>query len=229
MACVIGAETWAGQRANQSLLASGAEVVAVTHVEVNVGVLASLQTDNLKVFQTVSFNKDTLDTFIAQVAQPFGTPDIVVHSADKTFEESAENVTKQAWSQTVKASLSDPCFINQSLVESMKAKKLGRVVHIASTDGLCSVPNTVSYGAAIAGVTQLVRSMADAWSRFGVTVDAIAPNCFSEQIDGVNAETCIGRTGKAKELDGPILFLCSNASNYVTGQTLNVGGGHTAK
>ena len=71
--------------------------------------------------------------------------------------------------------------------------------------------------------------MADAWSRFGVTVNAIAPYCFAEPIDPKEAETCIGRIGKASELDGPILFLCSNASNYITGQTLNVDGGHTAK
>ena len=229
VACVIGAETWAGQRTTQSLLASGAKVVAVTHVAVNVDVLASLQSDNLKVFQTVSLNKDALDTFIAQVAQPFGSPDIVVHSADNTFEESADNVTEQAWNQTVKANMTDPFFINQALVESMKAKKWGRIVHITSTDGLRSAPNAVSYGAAIAGVTQLVRSMADAWSRFGVTVNAIAPYCFAEPIDQKEAETCIGRIGKASELDGPILFLCSNASNYITGQTLNVDGGHTAK
>jgi len=191
--------------------------------------LARLQSDELKVFQAASPNKDTLETFITEVTKPFGSPDIVVHSTDNSFEETADNVTERTWNQTVKANLSDPFFINEALVGSMKAQKWGRIVHITSTDGLHSAPNAVSYGAAIAGVTQPVRSMADAWSHFGVTVNAIVPNCFSEQIDDVEVGTCIGRTGKATELDGPILFLCSNASNYVTGQTLNVDGGHTAK
>ena len=55
------------------------------------------------------------------------------------------------------------------------------------------------------------------------------PTAFQSNVDDVEVGTCIGRTGKATELDGPILFLCSKASNYVTGQTLNVDGGHTAK
>ena len=97
-----------------------------------------------------------------------------------------------------------------------------------------------AYGASKGGIEQLTRAMAEAWSSYGINTNAIAPGFFpteltkpvfnNTELSSKNAsQTCIGRNGVLEDLHGPTLFFCSNASNYVTGQTLFVDGGYTAK
>ena len=98
----------------------------------------------------------------------------------------------------------------------------------------------VFYGAAKGGVLQLTRAMAEAWSRFGVTANALAPGFFPTELtaplfaDEAAAQrladrTAMGRNGALEDLRGPLLFLASDASGYVTGQSIAVDGGFTAK
>ena len=100
--------------------------------------------------------------------------------------------------------------------------------------------NGISYGASKGGVEQLTRAMAEAWSNSGIMCNAVAPGFFRTELTGpvfANPDlaqrhamaTCIGRNGEPADLDGPMVFLCSKASDYVTGQVLCVDGGYTAK
>jgi gluconate 5-dehydrogenase len=122
----------------------------------------------------------------------------------------------------------------------MRAKGWGRIVNIASLQTTRAFPNGISYGASKAGVGQLTRAMAEAWSRFGITANALAPGFFPTELAAPvfndpalaaknAAQTCIGRNGELDDLAGPLLFLASPASDYVTGQILHVDGGFTAK
>ena len=100
--------------------------------------------------------------------------------------------------------------------------------------------NGIAYGAAKGGVAQLTRAMAEAWSRHGVTANALAPGFFPTELTAPvfadaalaarnAAQTAIGRNGRLEDLAGPAVFLCSEASAYVTGQVLFVDGGYTTK
>jgi gluconate 5-dehydrogenase len=122
----------------------------------------------------------------------------------------------------------------------MKAKGWGRIVNFASLQTTRAFPGGVSYGASKAGIAQLTRAMAEAWSGFGINTNAIGPGFFPTELTGPvfadaersarnAAQTCIGRNGDLSDIDGPLLFLCSQASAYVTGQVLMVDGGYTAK
>lgn len=122
----------------------------------------------------------------------------------------------------------------------MKAKGFGKIINIASLQCERAFPNSMSYGASKGGVCQLTRAMAEAWSCYGITCNAIAPGFFPTELtlpvyednDALNKlanQTAIGRNGNLDDLDGPLLFLSSPASDYVTGQTLFVDGGFTAK
>jgi gluconate 5-dehydrogenase len=122
----------------------------------------------------------------------------------------------------------------------MKAKGWGRIVNFASLQTTRAFPGGVSYGASKAGIAQLTRAMAEAWSGFGINANAIGPGFFPTELTGPvfadaeraarnAAQTCIGRNGDLSDIDGPLLFLCSQASAYVTGQVLMVDGGYTAK
>ena len=96
------------------------------------------------------------------------------------------------------------------------------------------------YGASKGGVEQLTRAMAEAWSRHGINANALAPGFVPTELTGRvfadpelaarnAAQTCIGRNGRLDDMEGPLMFLCSKASDYITGQVLFVDGGFTAK
>ncbi len=98
----------------------------------------------------------------------------------------------------------------------------------------------MAYGASKGGIAQLTRAMAESWSSAGISVNAIGPGFFPTDLTAPvftdpdraarNAtQTCIGRNGVPEDLDGPLIFLCSDAARYVTGQVLMVDGGFTAK
>ena len=101
-------------------------------------------------------------------------------------------------------------------------------------------PNGIAYGASKGGIGQVTRAMAEAWSGDGINANAIAPGFFPTELtapvfnDASQAarnasQTCIGRNGQLEDIKGPVLFLASKASAYVTGHVLMVDGGFTAK
>ena len=149
-------------------------------------------------------------------------------------------IRDRGWDQTLALNLSTPFFLSQALVPAMKAKGWGRIVNFASLQTSRAFPGGIAYGATKGGIGQLTRAMAEAWSPFGITANAIGPGFFPTELTAAvfedderaarnAAQTCIGRNGTLQDIDGPVLFLCSEASAYVTGQVLMVDGGFTAK
>jgi gluconate 5-dehydrogenase len=144
------------------------------------------------------------------------------------------------WNMTLNLNLTAPYILAQGLAKGMRQRGWGRVINIASLQSERAFPNGIAYGATKGGVAQLTRAMAEEWSRDGVGVNAIGPGFFptaltqrvfenSDLVDQLAAQTCIGRNGSLDDLVGPLMFLSSPASDYVTGQILYVDGGFTAK
>ena len=136
--------------------------------------------------------------------------------------------------------LAVPFFLARALVPAMAEKGWGRVINIASLQTTRAFANGLVYGASKGGVGQLTRAMAEAWSGQGIACNAIAPGFFPTELtaalfddpsttDGLAARTAIGRNGRLEDLDGVTVFLASPASDYITGQVINVDGGFTAK
>ncbi len=149
-------------------------------------------------------------------------------------------MTDEGWDLTITLNLTVPFLLSQHLVPEMKALGWGRIVNFASLQTFRAFPGGVAYGASKGGIGQLTRAMAESWSGFGINVNAIGPGFFRTDLTAAvfddpdraarnAAQTCIGRNGELGDLDGPLLFLCSDASAYVTGQILMVDGGYTAK
>ncbi len=176
----------------------------------------------------------------AEIVAPFGPPQILVSAAGINTRTHADAVTTDDWSLTQNLNLAAPFFLAQALVPAMRRAGWGRIVNIASLQSERAFANGIAYGASKAGVAQLTRAMAEAWSRDGITCNAIAPGFFPTELTAPvfadpelaarnAAQTCIGRNGVMEDLAGPLLFLASPASGYVTGQVLYVDGGFTAK
>jgi len=133
----------------------------------------------------------------------------------------ADEITAEGWNATLDINLAAPFFMAQAMVPAMREKGWGRIVNFASLQSHRAFPGGLSYGASKGGVAQMTRAMAEAWSKHGINTNALGPR---------NAEqTCIGRNGELADMDGPLLFFCSDASSYVTGQVLMVDGGFTSK
>ena len=175
-----------------------------------------------------------------QAREPFGPPTIIVNAAGINTREAADDVTLNGWRMTVDLNLSVPFFLAQALTADMKAGGWGRIVNFASLQSFRAFPGGISYGATKGGIAQLTRAMAEAWSRDGITANALAPGFFETELTAAvfadperaarnAAQTCIGRNGTMEDIIGPALFLCSPASDYVTGQVLSVDGGFTAR
>jgi len=240
VACVTGASSGLGRQAATTLAAAGARVVGVARRQAALDAwVAETGTDAAAVAADIS-DLAGISALCDAVSDPFGAPDIMVHAAGLNTRQSAEDVTPESWDKTLSVNLSAPFFLSQALVPAMKKQGWGRIVNFASLQTTRAFPNGIAYGASKAGVGQLTRAMAEAWSRFGITANAIGPGFFPTELTQAvfadperaarnAAQTCIGRNGQMEDMDGPLLFLCSEAATYVTGQVLMVDGGFTAK
>lgn len=240
VACVTGASSGLGRRAAEALAEAGARVVGVARrAEALADWAESIGAPAAAVAADLSRREDIAQIAI-EVAVPFGPPDIVVHAAGINTREMADEVTDAGWDVTMNLNLAAPFFLTQALVPAMKAKGWGRVVNFASLQTTRAFPGGVAYGTTKAGIGQLTRAMAEAWSRDGINANAIGPGFFPTELTGPvfadperaarnAAQTCVGRNGALEDIDGPLLFLCSDASAFVTGQVLMVDGGYTAK
>lgn len=148
------------------------------------------------------------------------------------------------WDMELRRNLSHHLYVGQAAARRFLADGVaGRIAMVASVSGLYGAPNHAAYGAAKAGVMALTRSMADEWGRSGIRVNAVAPDCILTpraeagfaaagvtdidavmQADGMP----LGRWGHPDEIAGPLVFLVSELSSFMTGQTLVVDGGTKA-
>lgn len=222
------------------LAAAGAKVIRVARRADALNAWAEKWGSNTATVVADLSNPDGITGIANQIAEPFGAPDIVVHAAGINTREHADQVTRDGWDQTMNLNLAAPFFLSQALVPAMKAKGWGRIVNFASLQSTRAFPGGLAYGASKAGVAQMTRAMAEAWSAHGITANAIGPGFFPTDLtepvfaDAARAaenaaQTCIGRNGQLDDINGPLLFLCTDASAYVTGQVLMVDGGFTAK
>ncbi len=166
--------------------------------------------------------------------------DILVNAAGVNLRQPFMEVTAAAFDLHMALHLRAPFLLTQALAPGMASRKWGRIINIASLQSTRAFPNSAPYGAGKGGIVQLTRAIAEEWSRHGITCNAIAPGFFPtpltepvfsdpERAAKNAAQTAIGRNGVLNALTGATVFLASDASAYITGQTLAVDGGFSAK
>lgn len=245
-ALVTGGSSGIGEAMAQALLAQGAAVTIVSRRQ------QALNEAQARLRQAVpGAQVATLPADLSQMAgieacaqqlaaDPASHYDILVNAAGVNLRQPYDAVTPDAWQEQLHVHLSAPFFLLQALAPAMAAKRWGRVINIASLQSYRAFANSAPYGAAKGGVVQLTRAMAQQWSGQGINCNAIGPGFFPTALttpvfaDAALAErhaqqTCIGRNGALADLHGITVFLASRASDYITGQTIMVDGGYTAK
>ncbi len=239
-ACVTGASAGLGRRSADVLLAAGVRVVGVARRGDALAEWVRDHSGRAGFVEADLSDRSGLNQVIEDVGKVFGPPDILINAAGINTREAADDVTPDNWDVTLDLNLSAPFFLAQGFVPAMKRNGFGRIINFASLQSFRAFPGGMAYGTSKGGVSQMTRAMAEAWSSFGITVNALAPGFFRTELTAPvfddpdraarnAAQTCIGRNGEPEDIDGPVLFFCSPASSYVTGQVLSVDGGYTAK
>jgi len=240
VACVTGASGGLGRAVASALAERGARVVGVARRAEQLEAWAAETDGETAILPADLSDPKGAEALAAQMSEPFGAPDILVNAAGINTREGADDVTLEGWQITLDLNLAVPFFLAQALVPAMKAKGWGRIVNFASLQTTRAFPGGLAYGASKGGIGQLTRAMAEAWSRDGITANALGPGFFPTELTAPvfqdeeraarNAGlTCMGRNGTMEDIVGPALFFCSPASDYVTGQVLMVDGGFTSR
>ena len=243
VAAVTGGSSGIGREIALALAVAGAAVVAVARREgalaETVATIESAGGRAAAVTADVS-RYDGAGALAARIAEPLGDPDILVNAAGINLRQPVDEITPDSWDRTLGLNLAAPFFLARALVPAMRDKGWGRVVNIASLQSERAFPDSIPYGASKGGVAQLPRAMAEAWSRDGITCNAIAPGFFPTELAAPvfsdpdtaalrSGQTAIGRNGRMEDLHGVAVFLAARASDYITGQVIYVDGGFTAK
>lgn len=240
VACVTGASSGIGRALATALAQAGAKVVGIARRADALDAWRKDAGGDTAALSADLSDPSTMADLAAAAADPFGPPTILINAAGINTRQAADDVTAEGWKTTLDLNLSTPFFLAQALVPGMRAAGWGRIVNLASLQTFRAFPGGIAYGASKGAIGQLTRAMAEAWSPHGITANALAPGFFPTELTGPvfgnpelaarnAAQTCIGRNGALADLVGPTLFLCSDASAYVTGQILAVDGGFTAK
>ena len=184
-------------------------------------------------------SSDALEKIVSQILKESNSIDILVNAAGINLRTSAEELTLNEWQKTIDINLTAPFYLSQLVADTMKKNNWGRIINIASLQSLRAFDNSIPYGASKGGVMQLSRALAQAYSKDGILVNAIAPGFFRtnlteslfqdpDKLEALANKTMMGRNGEEKDIFGISVFLCSDANSYVTGQTVFLDGGFSA-
>jgi NAD(P)-dependent dehydrogenase (short-subunit alcohol dehydrogenase family) len=242
-ALVTGGNSGIGEAIALALGRAGAKVLLLARREAELQAAAErLRADGIaaQVLAADLANLPALGAVALQAEQMLGGVDVLVNAAGVNLRQPFEEVTPEAWQTQLALHLGAPFFLTQALAPGMRSRGWGRILNIASLQSMRAFADSAPYGAGKGGIVQLTRAIAQAWSPHGITCNAIGPGFFPTALTAKvfadealaqrhAAQTCIGRNGALADLHGATVFLCSEASAYVTGQTLMVDGGYTAR
>jgi len=181
----------------------------------------------------------SIEEMVNKVLSEFGRIDILVNNAGTTERMPVESFTEEAWDKVMALNLKGAFFCAQAVGKVMIKQGSGKIINTASLLSVIGVPNAVAYGAAKGGISQITKCMAIEWAKYNINVNAIGPGYFRTpltkplQDDPVRSSQILNRIpmqrwGDPDDLKGIVVFLASEASNYVTGQTIYVDGGWLA-
>lgn len=239
VAFVTGTSRGLGQYFARALARAGADIAMTSRNKDSLNVFASEIRDlGRRTFCTELDVRDqaSIQRAVAEVEAHFGKIDILVNNAGCNIRKPALEVTWDDWNTILDTNLRGSFFVAQAVARGMIQRGYGRIINIGSVTSVSGFAGLAPYGASRGGIRQLTMSLADDWGSRGVTVNCLAPGWFRTAQNQVLYENAgwveyicdripVKRPGRPDDLDGAVVFLASESSRYITGQTLLVDGG----
>ncbi|MBW2306880.1 MAG: glucose 1-dehydrogenase [Deltaproteobacteria bacterium] len=241
VAIVTGASRGLGQCFGRALARAGADLV-----------ITSRRKESLREFQKeieglgrkaypVPLDvriEESIHAMVEKAVTHYGKVDILVNNAGCNIRKPALELTWDDWNTVVDTNLRGTFFMAQAAGRHMVERRYGRIINIGSVTCVFGYAGITPYCASRGGVMQLTKSLADDWGKHGVTVNVLAPGWFKtdqtaalyenkEWMEYITDRIPLRRPGKPEDLEGAVVFLASDASEYITGQVLLVDGGIT--
>lgn len=244
VAIVTGGKRGLGREIALALAAAGADVAVCTRV-VEGGELDAVVEDIKKIgrrslgIQTDTSRKADVDGMVQKVMDQWGHIDILVNNAGVLIKGLLLEMPEDDWDRHMDVNLKGYYLFSKAVAKRMVERRKGSIVNIASDLAFKAVPTMGAYCVSKAGIIMLTRALAQELGQYGIRVNAIAPGMFKTDLSKPNwsdpaflqymeSITPLGRIGETDDMTGAVLFLASNASNYVSGSTIMVNGGGLA-
>jgi NAD(P)-dependent dehydrogenase (short-subunit alcohol dehydrogenase family) len=240
VAFVSGTSRGLGERFAHTLAHAGADLVLTSRTLKSLETITKQLEDLGRKVLPLELDVRSLDSITAAVQAAkahFGKLDILVCNAGCNVRKPAVDVTWDDWNLILDTNLRGSFFLaQQAAKELMIPAAYGRIILIGSVTCVAGYAGLAPYGASRGGVKQMAMALADDWGPHGITVNVLAPGWFktaqnavmyqdTEWVDYLSDRIPLKRPGAMSDLDGPLLFLASEESRYVTAQTLLVDGG----
>ena len=241
VAIVTGASRGLGQYFSRALAKAGADLVITSRTLSSLTEfkqeIESLGRKALAVQMDVLSEND-IDQMVQKAMAEYGKMDILVNNAGLNIRSPAADFSWEDWDTVLQTNLKGNFFCARAVGAEMIKRKYGRIINMGSCTCLFGMEGIAPYCASRGGVLMMTRALAAEWGKFGITANVLAPGWFKtaqnaalyenpEWIKSVKSRIPLGRPGKPNDLDGTVIFLASDASEYVTGQIILVDGGFT--
>ncbi len=241
VAIVTGASRGLGQYFGRALATAGADLVITSR---SLETLAPFQKEIESMgrralpLQLDVRDFDSIQQMVEEAWRHYGQIEILVNNAGCNVRKPSVEVTWDDWNLVLDTNLRGTFFVAQAVARKMIPRRYGKIINIGSVTSVFGFAGLAPYCASRGGVKQLTMSLADDWGKFGITVNCLAPGWFKTAqtrvlyedetwVDYLVDRIPLKRPGTPKDLDGAVVFLASDAAEYVTGQTILVDGGIT--
>jgi NAD(P)-dependent dehydrogenase (short-subunit alcohol dehydrogenase family) len=239
VAMVTGASRGLGQYMARALARAGADLVITSRSRPSLdpfrAEIESLGRRAVPVELDVT-DYDSIQDGAARGIEAYGRIDVLVNNAGCNRRKPALEVTWDDWNTVLDTNLRGTFFMSQAVARDMVTRGSGRIINIGSVTSVFGYAGMAPYCASRGGTRQLTMSLADDWGPYGITVNCLAPGWFKtaqnavlyqnqEWVDYLVDRIPLKRPGQPSDLDGLVVFLASDASGYITGQTILVDGG----